>query len=622
MTLKIWRGDAPAVAQVTTVTPANVEIGDVFALIINGKSVSFTATAATASNVCDGLAAAIAASDIQEFGEFTAESANGVLTLTAATAGVPFVVTSSTTNAGASSVVVATTNQGGPPASEVQTFTIPSGATGTWTVAFGGQVTGAIAMAASAATVQTALEGLSTIGAGQVTVARTSDTWAQSSYIYEVTFGGTLANTSVGLLVVALYNASPIVNVRVAGSPIGPVNEVVSILFPDSDVDAFTFNLTFASETSANRNYTSGSAILGYPVDWPSSPIPVVTYEGDNRYEIEFTDSVGSANVGAVTSSATWSAAQGRFDIAVTVTTEGTAGGDEVQTITLTPTPTGGTFTLTYDGQTTSAIAFDASAATVDAALEALSNIGAGDVAVTGSAGGPWTVTFGTALADTNVAEMTGDGSALTGASSQTLTVTDVTDSEGPNHWDTAANWSPVGVPATSDDVRFEIGDSDCLYGLDQTGVTLASLHVAMTYTGKIGLPRVNDLGYFEYRVQALTCGITDLMIGQGNGSGPSKVNINTLAVQTTIEIRGSGGSSESGIPTITWRGSHASNDVVVLDGDFGTSPYSDQSAVINELVQRGGNVALKHTTLDSIVATNQSITAYDCTLSGGPLEL
>jgi hypothetical protein len=41
-----------------------------------------------------------------------------------------------------------------------------------------------------------------------------------------------------------------------------------------------------------------------------------------------------------------------------------------------------GTFTLTFDGQTTSAIAWDASASTVQSALESLSNIDAGEVAI------------------------------------------------------------------------------------------------------------------------------------------------------------------------------------------------------------------------------------------------
>lgn len=48
--------------------------------------------------------------------------------------------------------------------------------------------------------------------------------------------------------------------------------------------------------------------------------------------------------------------------------------------------PTGGTFTLTFDGQTTAGIAWNASAAAVESALEALSNVAPGDVAC---AGGP-----------------------------------------------------------------------------------------------------------------------------------------------------------------------------------------------------------------------------------------
>lgn len=79
---------------------------------------------------------------------------------------------------------------------------------------------------------------------------------------------------------------------------------------------------------------------------------------------------------------------------------------DEVQTLTV-----GGSgltsFTITYSGQTTSSLAAAATAAQVQAALEALSNIAPGDVTVTGNAGGPWTLTFGGTLADTNVAAVT-----------------------------------------------------------------------------------------------------------------------------------------------------------------------------------------------------------------------
>jgi hypothetical protein len=46
---------------------------------------------------------------------------------------------------------------------------------------------------------------------------------------------------------------------------------------------------------------------------------------------------------------------------------------------------TGGTYTLTFGGQTTTAIAYNAAAATVQAALVALSSVGAGKVTVTGT---------------------------------------------------------------------------------------------------------------------------------------------------------------------------------------------------------------------------------------------
>jgi len=78
---------------------------------------------------------------------------------------------------------------------------------------------------------------------------------------------------------------------------------------------------------------------------------------------------------------------------------------DEVQTLDRTGTISGGSFTLTMDGQTTGAIAYDANAATIEAALEALTNIGSGNVTVTG---GPVSstdvvLTYSGELAGTNV---------------------------------------------------------------------------------------------------------------------------------------------------------------------------------------------------------------------------
>jgi hypothetical protein len=86
---------------------------------------------------------------------------------------------------------------------------------------------------------------------------------------------------------------------------------------------------------------------------------------------------------------------------------------NEVQTVTV--QASGGTFTLTFDGQTTSALAESATGATIQTAMEALSNIAVGDVTVTGAAGGPWTFTFGGYYAGLNVPLMTYDDTLLTG---------------------------------------------------------------------------------------------------------------------------------------------------------------------------------------------------------------
>lgn len=113
---------------------------------------------------------------------------------------------------------------------------------------------------------------------------------------------------------------------------------------------------------------------------------------------------------------------------------DGPAGLDEVQTVTITGSPTGGTFTLTYSGQTTSAIAYNATAATVKAALAALSNIKAEDIAVAGGPGPgtPWTVTFsGGAVDGRNVAQMTASGAGLTGGTTPAVGVTTTTGGGG-----------------------------------------------------------------------------------------------------------------------------------------------------------------------------------------------
>jgi prepilin-type N-terminal cleavage/methylation domain-containing protein len=111
---------------------------------------------------------------------------------------------------------------------------------------------------------------------------------------------------------------------------------------------------------------------------------------------------------------------------------------NEVQLITLTGA-TGGHFTLTFDGETTSCeIAYNAPASIADGggsvqhALQAcLAKLGTGDVVVSGNAGGPYTVTFEGAYGGMDVPQMTCNYSGMLepvhGSNSASCAVTTVT---------------------------------------------------------------------------------------------------------------------------------------------------------------------------------------------------
>lgn len=103
------------------------------------------------------------------------------------------------------------------------------------------------------------------------------------------------------------------------------------------------------------------------------------------------------------------------------------SGTAEVQTVTITGAPTGGTFTLNPLGVTTGPIAFNAPAATVQTALRAAS--GNQGITVTGSNGGPYTVTFPGSLG--NVTQMTGTGS-FTGGTAPAVNVATTTPGVAP----------------------------------------------------------------------------------------------------------------------------------------------------------------------------------------------
>jgi VCBS repeat-containing protein len=229
---------------------------------------------------------------------------------------------------------------------------------------------------------------------------------------------------------------------------------------PGEGTAGFVYSLTNAP-TGASVNSVTGQVL------WT----PAANQAGDHVFQVVATDAAGNATNQTVNLTVAQPVPK-KIEITLTLTTptgQPLSSLDanqefvlhafvkdvrnESQFVSLAGAPTGGTFTLTFSGQTTQPIAFDSAgdfdemAADIQAALEALSNIGAGDVLVTHSpanAGEPrrWQVEFVGALGSREVPNLTGNASGLTGGTSPTVGVVESN--------------TPSGVFSSYFDVLFE----------------------------------------------------------------------------------------------------------------------------------------------------------------------
>lgn len=98
---------------------------------------------------------------------------------------------------------------------------------------------------------------------------------------------------------------------------------------------------------------------------------------------------------------------------------------DDIQTVSITGAPTGGTFTLVFGGQTTATINWNDPASTVQTRLQALSSILSGNALVTGGPGPgtPYVVEFTSALGYAAQGNITLGTNSLTGGSSPSVSI-------------------------------------------------------------------------------------------------------------------------------------------------------------------------------------------------------
>lgn len=243
----------------------------------------------------------------------------------------------------------------------------------------------------------------------------------------------------------------PVVNTgydyHVSSSPNNGVSAVQLLTIGGAPTGG-SFNLKFGDFTTAAINWSATNNTLVSNVDTALEALPNIGTGG-------VTVAVGTMTNGVGTLTITFGGNLAKLDVPLitvtsnsledttppTIAVEETTPGDddpatnEVQTLTIAAgPPTGGTFQLEFAGQTTGDIAWSSTnttlVANVDAALEALSNIGAGNVAVAVgvmTAGiGTLTITFGGTLAATDVATITVADNSLT-PTADTVTVTNST---------------------------------------------------------------------------------------------------------------------------------------------------------------------------------------------------
>ncbi len=229
-----------------------------------------------------------------------------------------------------------------------------------------------------------------------------------------------------------------------------------------------------------------------------------------------------------------------------------------------------------------------------------------GSFTLSGTPGVPFTVTLATTEADGSPSD------------SETFTQATPTTATGPAFWSEPHNWSTGAVPVNGDDVVLQNSSAGILYGLDQHTVTLASLAIDQSFSGTIGLPRTAVAGFVEYRDTYLRINATSVAIGAGAGPGSGRIKLDTGSAQTTIRVHNSGNPSESGVKSILWKGTHASNAVTVNKGSFAAAAFAGETATIATLKEGfRANVAG-----DCDVLLGAGCTLTSITKTGGNLEI
>ncbi len=382
---------------------------------------------------------------------------------------------------------------------DVQTLSVAGNPTGgSFTLSFGGETTAALPFNATAAQVQSALQALASVGAGNVACSG-----GPLPANLAITFEGALGlqpQAPISFGANNLTGPAPALAHTTTGSGVNDLQTLSLSGVPTGG----TFTLSFGGQTTAAIAFNATAAQLQAALQALSSigagnvvcaggPLPAtsvtITFQGALGFAAQAVIAVAVNSLTGGTNPAP----------AVAHTTTG-SGVNDVQTLSLSGAPNGGTFALSFGGQTTAAILFSATAAQVQGALQALTSIGGGNVVCSA---GPLptasvTITFAGALGSRAQAPIGVAANNLAGPAPQIAHTTtgigvnsivvpvDATFKAIPNvGWDPAryglvdlTTQAPLSVDTASRTLRYSSG-AVFQNGIDNATIELGGLSVA-----------------------------------------------------------------------------------------------------------------------------------------------
>jgi hypothetical protein len=222
-----------------------------------------------------------------------------------------------------------------------------------------------------------------------------------------------------------------------------------------------------------------------------------------------------------------------------------------------------------------------------------------------------WTVSTNviTGTATTAGTPFTATGQAAGGT---TNTVATPTANSSPNDVNIATNWSGGAVPVNGDDIVFQDNSVSALWSLSALAAVTGTVTVWQNYTGQIGLPENNPLGYAEYRPTYFQANPSTLTIGvgsRGNGSGLMQFNVGS--VTCAITVINTGANSPGTDYALRLLGTSASNTLKQNGGTIGIAMLPSEVATFSTITVQNGSAEL---------GSGVTLTTANC--NGGTLTL